>query len=99
LQRTCIGKAHRGAIVSLVERKSRYTFLAHTTHKTADAVHRCITNSLAPQKKRVHTLTLDNGREFADHQDIAADLDVRIYFAHPYASWERGLSENTNGLV
>ena len=96
---TIIGKAHRGAIVSLVERKSRYTFLAHTTHKTADAVHRCITNSLAPHKKRVHTLTLGNGREFTDHQDIAADLDVRIYFAHPYASWERGLSENTNGLV
>jgi len=96
---TIIGKAHRGAVISLVERKSRYTLLAHATHKTADAVHRCITTSLTPHKKRVHTLTLDNGREFADHQDIAADLDVRIYFAHPYASWERGLSENTNGLV
>ncbi len=96
---TIIGKGHRGAVVSLVERKTRYTLLAHATHKTADAVHHCITNSLTRHKARVHTLTLDNGREFADHQQIAADLDVRIYFAHPYASWERGLSENTNGLV
>ena len=96
---TMIGKGHRGAIVSVVERKSRYTFLAQTNHKSADAVRRCITKNLAPHKKRVHTLTLDNGREFSDHQDIAADLDVRIYFAHPYASWERGTSENTNGLV
>jgi len=96
---TIIGKGHRGTVVSLVERKTRYTLLAHAPHKTADTVHHCITNSLTPHKARVHTLTLDNGREFADHQEIAADLNVRIYFAHPYASWERGLSENTNGLV
>ena len=96
---TMVGKGHRGAVVSIVERKSRYTFLAQANHKSADAVRRCISRSLSPYKKRVHTLTLDNGREFADHQDIAADLNVRIYFAHPYASWERGTSENTNGLV
>ena len=96
---TMVGKGHRGAVVSIVERKSRYTFLAQANHKSADAVRRCITDSLTSHKARVHTLTLDNGREFADHQDIADDLDVRIYFAHPYASWERGTSENTNGLV
>ena len=47
----------------------------------------------------MYTLTYDNGREFADHEGMAADLDARIYFAHPYASWERGLNENTNGLI
>jgi IS30 family transposase len=46
----------------------------------------------------VHTITYENGREFTDH-DMASNLDARIYFAHPYASWERGLNENTNALI
>jgi len=50
-------------------------------------------------KDRVLTLTLDNGREFAGHEQIANDLDANVYFAHPYASWERGINENTNGLI
>jgi len=48
---------------------------------------------------RVHTITSDNGREFASHERIAAGLRAKFYFAHPYSSWERGLNENTNGLV
>ncbi|HET9130971.1 MAG TPA: IS30 family transposase [Terriglobia bacterium] len=47
----------------------------------------------------MHTITYDNGREFTDHEGMARDLEARIYFAHPYASWERGLNENTNGLI
>ena len=47
----------------------------------------------------VHTITYDNGREFADHEGIASDLEADIYFAHPYSSWERGVNENTNGLI
>jgi len=47
----------------------------------------------------VHTITLDNGKEFCQHEAIAAALQARIYFAHPYASWERGLNENSNGLI
>ncbi len=45
------------------------------------------------------TITQDNGKEFAKDEDLAEYLDVTIYFAHPYASWERGLNENTNGLI
>ena len=45
------------------------------------------------------TLTIDNGKEFAFHQQIAAKLDAQVYFAHPYRSWERGLNENINGLI
>jgi len=48
---------------------------------------------------RVHTITSDNGKEFAEHVDIAKALQADFYFAHPYASWERGLNENTNGLI
>ena len=54
---------------------------------------------LSPLAAKVHTITLDNGKEFCEHEGIAAGLKIRIYFAHPYASWERGLNENTNGLV
>jgi transposase, IS30 family len=54
---------------------------------------------LAPLAARVHTITVDNGKEFCDHKLIAEALEARVYFAHPYASWERGLNENTNGLV
>ncbi len=54
---------------------------------------------LAPLAARVHTITVDNGKEFCDHELISAKLQARIYFAHPYASWERGLNEITNGLV
>jgi len=48
---------------------------------------------------RVHTITSDNGREFADHERIARELRTDVYFAHPYSSWERATNENMNGLV
>jgi len=96
---TVIGKSHRGALVTLVERKSLYTVIRSVIHKTAAAVRAAVVDGLAPDIDRVHTITYDNGREFADHEGMASDLETRIYFAHPYASWERGLNENTNGLI
>jgi len=96
---TVIGKGHRGALVTLVERKSLYTVIRSVLKKTAEAVRDAVVDGLAPYIDWVHTITYDNGREFADHEGMASDLDARIYFAHPYASWERGLNENTNGLI
>ena len=96
---TVIGKSHRGALVTLVERKSLYTVIRSVTHKTAAAVRAAVVDGLTPYIDRVHTITYDNGREFTDHEGMASDLETRIYFAHPYASWERGLNENTNGLI
>jgi IS30 family transposase len=96
---TIIGKHHQGAIVSLVERKSCYTLLGISRRKTADQVSDNIIQLLKPIRNKVHTLTFDNGREFAGHETIAARLQAAVYFAHPYASWERGLNENTNGLA
>lgn len=96
---TVIGKGHRGALVTLVERKAQYTVIKAVRHKTADKVRKAVNEGLTPYKSRVHTITYDNGREFTDHEGMADDLDTRIYFAHPYASWERGLNENTNGLI
>ena len=96
---TVIGKGHRGALVTLVERKSLYTVIRSVLHKTAKAVRGAVVDGLTPYIDWVHTITYDNGREFADHEGMASDLDACIYFAHPYASWERGLNENTNGLI
>jgi IS30 family transposase len=96
---TVIGKGHRGALVTLVERKSLYTVIRAVRRKTAEAVRKAVNCGLTPHRDRVHTITYDNGREFSDHQGMAADLETRIYFAHPYASCERGLNENTNGLI
>ena len=96
---TVIGKGHRGALVTLVERKSLYTVMRSVLHKTSEAVRHAVADGLTPYIDWVHTITYDNGREFTDHEGMASDLDARIYFAHPYASWERGLNENTNGLI
>ena len=96
---TIIGKGHKQAIVSLTERKSRYTLIKKVKRKTAQLVSDAIISLLSPVSGKVHTLTSDNGKEFAEHKNIANKLDAEFYFAHPYASWERGLNENTNGLI
>lgn len=96
---TVIGKNHRQALVTLVERKSRLTLITKVAQKTADAVTDAILRLLKPLAPWVHTLTADNGREFAQHQKIARALHAKFYFAHPFASWERGLNENANGLI
>jgi len=96
---TIIGKGHKQAIVSLTERKSKLSLIAKVPHKTADLVARAIIGLLTPIADRVYTMTSDNGKEFAQHEAMAKALDADFYFAHPYASWERGLNENTNGLI
>ena len=96
---TVIGKGHQQALVTLNERKSMYTLIAHVKRRTATAVRQAIVRLLSKMKHRVHTITSDNGKEFAEHEGIAEQLNTRFYFAHPYASWERGLNENINGLI
>ena len=93
------GLGQRAALVSLCERKSRLTLLAPVEKATAQEVEEAIVRLLEPIRSQVKTLTSDNGREFSGHRQIAEKLQADFYFAHPYASWERGLNENTNGLV
>ena len=94
-----IGKNHKGALVTLVERKSLYTIIEGLARRTAVAVREAIVARLASHKGKVHTLTYDNGKEMAEHEQITEELGMKIYFAHPYSSWERGVNENTNGLI
>jgi IS30 family transposase len=96
---TIIGKGHRHAIVSLVERKSRLALLRKVESKTAQAVADAVIELMKSLPVRTHTITADNGKEFADHERIAKVLNTDLYFAHPYSSWERGTNENTNGLI
>jgi IS30 family transposase len=96
---TIVGAHHKGGILSAVERKSKLTRLRKLATKAAAEMKDTSIELLAPLATKVHTITVDNGKEFCDHELIAKGLQARIYFAHPYASWERGLVENTNGLV
>ena len=96
---TVIGAAHKQAIVTLVERRSGFALLAKVSNKTADLVGRAIEAKLMPLNSRVKTLTVDNGKEFADHQAIDQALGIQTYFADPYCSWQRGSNENFNGLL
>lgn len=88
---TVVGKNQQGALVSLVERKSRYTLLG--------LVKQAMISLLLPLTDRVHSITSDNGKEFAEHVQIAEALKATFYFSHPYSAWERGTNENTNGLI
>ena len=94
-----IGSNHQQALVTLNERKSRYALIAHVPTKAADIVSDAMINLLKPFAACVHTLTTDNGKEFAEHQRIARTLDADFFFAHPFAAWERGANENMNGLI
>lgn len=96
---TVIGKNHQCALVTAVERKTKFTCIRKVQRKSAEEVTHALVRMLLPFKEQIHTITVDNGKEFAQHKKIAAALDTDVYFAHPYCSWERGLNENTNGLI
>lgn len=97
---TIIGNYTGGAVIaSMVERKSRYTILAKAKNKTTVAVIESINSRMLPIAALILTITLDNGREFTMHEMLSLVLGADVFFAKPYHSWERGLNENTNGLV
>jgi len=107
-KRYASGQERRGVIKNrvsiderpeIVDRKTRYVLAGHIRSKHADGVTAVATRLLMPHKDKCHTITFDNGKEFAGHESIAAELQASVYFAHPYSSWERGLNENSNGLI
>lgn len=95
---TVIGKGHKGAIVTINDRLTSFSWSKMLPDKSADGVSSAIIELLLPFKGHLHTLTFDNGREFVQHQKIADALNVKVFFAKPYHSWERGANENLNGL-
>lgn len=98
---TVIGKNHRGAVATFVDRRSLFLTAAVMPDKTAGALYTAVLDAYigtVPGRLR-HTLTVDNGKEFALFKDIEHALGIDIYFAQPYCSWQRGINENTNGLL
>jgi IS30 family transposase len=96
---TIIGAQHKGAIVSYVDRLSKFTLLQKVERKTAAAITAATLLKMTDLPHPVRTITYDNGKEFSAHQEVAKALNTKCYFARPYHSWERGLNEHTNGLV
>lgn len=96
---TVIGKNHQGAILTINDRASNYLWMAKLNGKNADELAVKAIEILQPQVNWLHTITGDNGKEFAEHKKIAERINIDFYFARPYHSWERGANENTNGLI
>ena len=96
---TIVGRNGRQAMVTVVERKSRLTLLAKLPFKGAEVLQEAVVRLLRPFKEQIHTITSDNGSEFARHADIARSMEADYYFADPYASWQRGTNEHHNGLI
>jgi IS30 family transposase len=97
---TIIGKDGKGAIVTIVERKTAFMMMEKLEQgKNAKELAKVVIRLLTGYMHDVHTITGDNGTEFADHQTIAKKLKTDFFFTHPYSAWEKGLIENTNKLI
>jgi IS30 family transposase len=86
------------SLVTLVDRKSRFTLAERVIRKSKEAVADAMINMLG-KVHSVFTVTLDNGGEFAEHDRVSQETGANVYFAKPYASWQRGTNENTNGRL
>lgn len=95
-----IGPNQNSCIGSIVERKTRFSILVKLENKKSETVRHAFADrlSILPSLFR-KTMTYDNGTEMAQHKLLTAQTGMDVYFAHPYASWERGTNENTNGLI
>jgi len=94
-----IGKNHKQALVTIVDRKSKFTLIQKISSKKSEEVKAALISMMESVKGNILTITSDNGKEFTKHEEVAKALDADFYFCHPYSSWERGLNENTNGLI
>lgn len=97
---TIVGAKKSGSLVTHVDRKSGYTFIDYVARATAEKINEKVIKRFRKlSKHKKHTITYDNGSEFAYHELIAKQIKTQIFFAFPYHSWERGTNENTNGLI
>jgi IS30 family transposase len=94
-----IGKNHKGAQLTIVDRATSFTLIQTLKTKRASEVSKAIITALMPYKSIVKTITNDNGKEFANHKEVAKKLEADVYFCNPYASYERGLNKYTNKLI
>lgn len=93
------GSFQRAGNIGGTQQDALYTVIMRLSGKHAAPLAQKVIETMKPLATRIETITVDNGLEFSEHARIAKKLDADIYFAHPYASWERGTNENTNGLI
>lgn len=96
---TIIGKNHKGAIVTINDRSTGVLRMKKIASKESELVKQATISLLENWKPYLFTITSDNGKEFAMHQEISKALEIDFYFANPYSPWERGANENLNGLI
>lgn len=97
---TVHGPAGRGGVVTLVDRKTRYTLVQQLPDLKAETVNQAAHAAVRPlPSKKRRSMTFDNGKEFAAHEELARRAAVKVYFAKPHAPWQRGTNENTNSLL
>ena len=96
---TIIPAGRNGALISIVDRYSKFTLISKVENRESYPTAKRISRRLRRFKNHVHTITVDNGTEFSCHKIISKELDTQVYFAHPYSAWERGVNENSNGLI
>ena len=94
---TVVGKDHKGAILTMVDRFSRYTILAKSEDRTASSIKKLLCK--ASNSNKILTATFDNGKEFAKHKELKLKTGIEVYFADPYSPWQRGTNENMNRYV
>ena len=91
---------HNHAVLTIVERSTNMLFMTKLAHgKKSEPLAKSVRRLLLPYKKYIKTITTDNGPEFAAHKLITKFLGVVVYFADPYASWQKGAIEKTNKLI
>jgi IS30 family transposase len=94
-----VGANHKGGLLTMNDRKTGLVKIRKIEGKNSKQIAKLIVAALKHEKGRIHSITSDNGREFADHQYISNKLGIDFYFADPYSSWQRGSNENLNGLI
>lgn len=95
-----IGKDHKSAIGTIVERQTRYVMIVHLKDKDAESVRKAFAKKLVelPESLRI-SMTYDRGKEMAEHKTFTIDTGIKVYFCDPHSPWQRGTCENTNGLI
>jgi len=97
---TIVGENNKGVILTMVERKTAFLMMEKLKYgKNSKELSKVAVRLLIAYRKHVHTITGDNGTEFAEHQNIAEKLKAKFFFTHPYSAWEKGMIENTNKLI
>ena len=96
---TVMGSDGRHCLLTLVDRKTRKLRMIKLPARQACEVNKALIREVRSGRLKLKSLTLDNGTEFHGFKELEEKLGIKVYFAQPYHSWERGTNENTNGLI